>query len=86
MYTYDVYWEESDIAWSSRWDAYLRMPGGRVRHAPLANCRLSAETHAPSLPLVLTQRLTCCCPLLLLLLPPRRDGDDEADEGLCPCA
>ena len=36
MYTYDVYWEESDIAWSSRWDAYLRMPGGRVRVSPLA--------------------------------------------------
>ena len=36
VYTYDVYWEESEIAWSSRWDAYLRMPGGRVRRAPLA--------------------------------------------------
>ena len=29
-YTYDVFWEESQIAWSSRWDAYLKMPGGRV--------------------------------------------------------
>lgn len=31
MYTYDVYWDTSDITWSSRWDAYLRMPGGKVR-------------------------------------------------------
>lgn len=29
-YTYDVLWEESNIAWSSRWDAYLKMPGGKV--------------------------------------------------------
>lgn len=33
MYTYDVYWDTSDITWSSRWDAYLRMPGGKVRAA-----------------------------------------------------
>lgn len=31
VYTYDVYWDTSDITWSSRWDAYLRMPGGKVR-------------------------------------------------------
>lgn len=36
MYSYDVYWEESHIAWSSRWDAYLKMPGGRVRPASCA--------------------------------------------------
>jgi transmembrane 9 superfamily protein 2/4 len=29
-YTYDVYWQESSIKWASRWDAYLRMPGGKV--------------------------------------------------------
>ncbi len=33
-YTYDVFWEESTIAWSSRWDAYLKMPGGRVSATP----------------------------------------------------
>lgn len=30
VYTYDVYWNLSDTTWASRWDAYLRMPGGRV--------------------------------------------------------
>jgi len=27
-YTYDVFWEESAITWATRWDAYLRAPGG----------------------------------------------------------
>ena len=40
VYTYDVYWDTSDITWSSRWDAYLRMPGGKVR-APYLCCRRS---------------------------------------------
>ena len=30
VYTYDVYWQDSKIKWASRWDAYLRMPGGKV--------------------------------------------------------
>lgn len=30
MYTYDVHWQPSQIKWASRWDAYLRMPGGKV--------------------------------------------------------
>ena len=37
MYTYDVYWELSDISWASRWDAYLRMPGGRVHWFSILN-------------------------------------------------
>jgi transmembrane 9 superfamily protein 2/4 len=36
-YTYDVFWEESTIAWSSRWDAYLKMPGGRVHWFSILN-------------------------------------------------
>lgn len=28
-YTFDVFWEESAIRWASRWDSYLRAPGGR---------------------------------------------------------
>ncbi len=59
VYTYDVYWEESDIAWSSRWDAYLRMPGGRVRCTILADCLHIAETHTWSLSCILTKSLTC---------------------------
>ena len=37
MYTYDVYWELSDVSWASRWDAYLRMPGGRVHWFSILN-------------------------------------------------
>lgn len=37
VYTFDVYWEESDISWASRWDAYLNMPGGRVHWFSILN-------------------------------------------------
>lgn len=36
-YTYDVYWQESSIKWASRWDAYLRMPGGKVHWFSIMN-------------------------------------------------
>ena len=36
-YTYDVYWQESSIKWASRWDAYLRMPGGKVHWFSIVN-------------------------------------------------
>lgn len=36
-YTYDVLWEESNIKWSSRWDAYLKMPGGKVHSFSIMN-------------------------------------------------
>ena len=36
-YTYDVFWDTSDITWASRWDAYLRMPGGRVHWFSILN-------------------------------------------------
>lgn len=37
VYSYDVYWDTSDITWASRWDAYLRMPGGRVHWFSILN-------------------------------------------------
>jgi len=37
VYTYDTFWEESDITWASRWDAYLKMPGGRVHWFSILN-------------------------------------------------
>lgn len=41
MYTYDVYWQKNDkIKWASRWDSYLRMPGGKVRR--LWDCATAA--------------------------------------------
>ena len=34
MFSYDVFWEKSDIEWSSRWDAYLlaNAPNDKVKH------------------------------------------------------
>jgi hypothetical protein len=40
VYTYDVYWQESDIEWASRWDAYLRMPNGSVHWFSILNSLL----------------------------------------------
>ncbi len=37
VYSYDVYWQESNIKWASRWDAYLRMPGGKVHWFSIMN-------------------------------------------------
>ena len=37
VYTYDTFWELSEITWASRWDAYLRMPGGRVHWFSILN-------------------------------------------------
>ena len=34
LFSYDVFWEKSDIEWSSRWDAYLlaNAPNDKVKH------------------------------------------------------
>jgi transmembrane 9 superfamily protein 2/4 len=37
VYTYDVYWQISKTRWASRWDAYLRMPGGKVHWFSIMN-------------------------------------------------
>eukprot|EP00798_Chlamydomonas_sp_ICE-L_P015250 gene15250-21332_t len=37
VFSYDVYWEDSDIKWASRWDAYLKMPGGDVQWFSIIN-------------------------------------------------
>ncbi|KAI8465394.1 MAG: Endomembrane protein 70-domain-containing protein [Monoraphidium minutum] len=40
VYSYDVYWQVSDTKWASRWDAYLRMPGGKVHWFSILNSLL----------------------------------------------
>jgi len=40
VYTYDVHWQPSQIKWASRWDAYLRMPGGKVHWFSIMNSLL----------------------------------------------
>ena len=37
MYSYDVFWKVSQTRWASRWDAYLRMPGGKVHWFSILN-------------------------------------------------
>ena len=41
VYSYDVYWQDSNIKWASRWDAYLRMPGGKVGGGGLTRKQLT---------------------------------------------
>ena len=41
VYSYDVFWGLSDTTWSTRWDAYLKMPGaGRVHWFSILNSLL----------------------------------------------
>jgi transmembrane 9 superfamily protein 2/4 len=40
IYTYDVVWEPSPIAWASRWDLYLYMGDDQV-HCSLTHCSLT---------------------------------------------
>eukprot|EP00746_Dinoflagellata_sp_MGD_P003376 gnl/MRDRNA2_/MRDRNA2_106568_c0_seq1.p1 gnl/MRDRNA2_/MRDRNA2_106568_c0~~gnl/MRDRNA2_/MRDRNA2_106568_c0_seq1.p1 ORF type:complete len:657 (-),score=77.28 gnl/MRDRNA2_/MRDRNA2_106568_c0_seq1:237-1979(-) len=37
VYTYDVIWTESPIRWASRWDNYMRMPGGKIHWFSIVN-------------------------------------------------
>lgn len=37
VYSYDVFWDESDVQWASRWDMYLRMPNGSVHWFSILN-------------------------------------------------
>ncbi|GMH32492.1 hypothetical protein BSKO_00326 [Bryopsis sp. KO-2023] len=39
-YTYDVTWGLSNVEWASRWDTYLRMPGGKVHWFSILNSML----------------------------------------------
>ena len=40
VYSYDVYWQESEQEWASRWDLYLRMPSGSVHWFSILNSLL----------------------------------------------
>lgn len=60
VYTYDVEWEESDTAWVSRWDAYLKMPGGRVHWFSILNS-------------ILVVLVMACIVAMILLRTIRRD-------------
>eukprot|EP00271_Cylindrocystis_brebissonii_P022779 TRINITY_DN889_c0_g1_i1.p1 TRINITY_DN889_c0_g1~~TRINITY_DN889_c0_g1_i1.p1 ORF type:complete len:656 (-),score=68.77 TRINITY_DN889_c0_g1_i1:762-2729(-) len=37
VYTFDVLWDQSPIAWASRWDAYLKMNGDQVHWFSILN-------------------------------------------------
>jgi transmembrane 9 superfamily protein 2/4 len=40
IYTYDVSWEESEVRWASRWDAYLKMGQGQIHWFSILNSLL----------------------------------------------
>lgn len=37
LFTYDVQWEKSDIAWASRWDTYLKIKENRIHWFSIIN-------------------------------------------------
>ena len=58
MYTYDVYWEENmKIKWASRWDSYLRMPGGKVHWFSILNSLLIVLVMASLVAMILIRTI-----------------------------
>lgn len=55
VYTYDVYWQDSKIKWASRWDAYLRMPGGKVHWFSIVNSLLVVLVMATIVAMILVR-------------------------------
>jgi len=55
VYTYDVQWQESTTRWASRWDAYLRMPGGKVHWFAILNSTLIVLVMASLVALILVR-------------------------------
>jgi transmembrane 9 superfamily protein 2/4 len=55
VYTYDVTWEESATRWASRWDAYLRMPGGKVHWFAILNSTLIVLVMASLVAMILVR-------------------------------
>ncbi|KAL6762372.1 Endomembrane protein 70-domain-containing protein [Haematococcus lacustris] len=55
VYSYDVYWLDSRIKWTSRWDAYLRMPGGKVHWFSIATSLLVVLVMAVIVALILVR-------------------------------
>jgi len=40
LFTYDIRWEKSDIAWASRWDTYLKIKENRIHWFSIVNSLL----------------------------------------------
>lgn len=57
VYTYDVYWKESNTRWASRWDAYLRMPGGKVHWFSILNSLLIVLVMATLVAMILIRTI-----------------------------
>lgn len=58
MYTYDVYWERNEkIKWASRWDSYLRMPGGKVHWFSILNSLLIVLVMASLVAMILIRTI-----------------------------
>ncbi|GIL84591.1 hypothetical protein Vretimale_14585 [Volvox reticuliferus] len=57
VYTYDVFWQDSKIKWASRWDAYLRMPGGKVHWFSIVNSLLVVLVMATIVAMILVRTI-----------------------------
>ncbi|EFJ42043.1 hypothetical protein VOLCADRAFT_77298 [Volvox carteri f. nagariensis] len=57
VFTYDVFWQDSKIKWASRWDAYLRMPGGKVHWFSIVNSLLVVLVMATIVAMILVRTI-----------------------------
>ena len=57
LYTYDVKWEKSDVAWASRWDAYLKIKENRIHWFSIVNSLLVVLLLTGLIALVLVRTL-----------------------------
>lgn len=78
VYTYDVYWQTSPTKWASRWDAYLRMPGGKVHWFSIFNSILIVLVMATLVAMILIRTVRRDLARYEELVV---DGGDLADEA-----
>jgi hypothetical protein len=58
VYSYDVYWQKNyKIKWASRWDSYLRMPGGKVHWFSILNSLLIVLVMASLVAMILIRTI-----------------------------
>eukprot|EP00775_Hariotina_reticulata_P011626 gene11626-11770_t len=57
VFSYDVMWAASQIKWSTRWDSYLRMPGGKVHWFSIMNSLLIVLVMATLVAMILIRTI-----------------------------
>lgn len=84
LYTYDVMWQESDVAWTSRWDVYLKdessMVSAQVHWYSISNSIFIVLFLSLLIISVLVKNLKKDIASYNSLLDLDEEDDDEADE------